>query len=571
MSMSGSVMGIEPVDGVYYIGSTQDWSEFCDWYNGQGSPNVVVKLTADIKVEGNKMIGGDDGNHVFFGTFDGGGHTITVNYDASKTEKTDGAMYKYLGTANHFAPFRIIGSCTIQNLVVDGTIKPGGGIRAAGVAGLVRGEVGSPSIIRNVLSKVTIQSDNSGSKSWGGILGALRDDTRAAIIENCGFVGTLIGANIWDSGLIVGDGMGTLTVRGCFAAADVSRFGTGLNNAKDGTREQYSDLFVRKPWNLSFKSFTYENNYVYNLYNSPNFSKFKNEYKVPTATVDQLKSGELAYLLNGQKSGVAGWGQTLGTDSLPAPTTDINKYVFKNVYDDNTSSFDNNVTINEANGNTANITANNGFMGNVKLVRKFVKGWNSVVLPFDLTTEQVAKVFGADAKVANFSNGAENTIEFNTADGDNTIYANVPVLLYIGDDFDLSATDVRFNGVSIISGDATVQGGYGINCVGSYVAGYKVPAGAYFIGGGQLWKSEGETALDATRAYFTVPEASAQAKIQLVIDGNDVITGISSVKAEGRAETASDVYTLTGVRVGNSLTGLPKGVYIVNGKKVIKN
>lgn len=567
MSMSGSVMGIEPVDGVYYIGSTQDWAEFCDWYNGQGSPKVVVKLTADIKVEGNKMIGGDDGNHVFFGTFDGGGHTLTVNYDASK--KNDDDMYNFLGTANHFAPFRIIGSCTIQNLVVDGTIKPGDGIRAAGVAGLVRGTEGAPSIIRNVLSKVTIQGDGNhkdGRKHWGGILGAIRDDTKSAEIENCGFIGTLIDKNVWDSGCLVGDGKGYLTVRGCFVAADVSQFCTRDNK---GSRESHSDLFVFN-FGSEFKRFIYENNYVYNLYSCPTFSMFANKYKIPTATADQLKNGELAFLLNGQKSGVAGWGQALGTDTLPAPTTDVNKYVFKNVYDDNTKNYDNGVTLDEAKGNTANITANNNFTGNVILVRKFVKGWNSLVLPFDLTTEQVAKVFGFDAKVANFSNGAENVIEFNTADGDNTIYANVPVLLYIGDDFNLAATNVRFDGVSIISGDATVTGGYGINCVGSYVDSYKLQSNEYFINGGQLWKSEGETTLASTRAYFTVPETSAQTKVQLVIDGHSVVTGISSVKAGGRAASNSDVYTLTGVKVSNSFTGLPKGVYIVNGKKVIK-
>ena len=32
----------------------------------------------------------------------------------------------------------------------------------------------------------------------------------------------------------------------------------------------------------------------------------------------------------------------------------------------------------------------------------------------------------------------------------------------------------------------------------------------------------------------------------------------------------TDVYNLQGVKVGNSLEGLPKGVYIQNGKKVVK-
>lgn len=45
-------------------------------------------------------------------------------------------------------------------------------------------------------------------------------------------------------------------------------------------------------------------------------------------------------------------------------------------------------------------------------------------------------------------------------------------------------------------------------------------------------------------------------------------TAINSVGAA--AANADGIYTLTGVKVGNSLNGLQRGVYIVNGKKVVK-
>ena len=36
------------------------------------------------------------------------------------------------------------------------------------------------------------------------------------------------------------------------------------------------------------------------------------------------------------------------------------------------------------------------------------------------------------------------------------------------------------------------------------------------------------------------------------------------------ATAAQGIYTLSGVRVSNELKNLPKGIYIVNGKKVVK-
>jgi len=45
-------------------------------------------------------------------------------------------------------------------------------------------------------------------------------------------------------------------------------------------------------------------------------------------------------------------------------------------------------------------------------------------------------------------------------------------------------------------------------------------------------------------------------------------TAISNIS--GVAATANDIYTLSGVKVGNSLNGLQRGIYIVNGKKVVK-
>ena len=73
--------------------------------------------------------------------------------------------------------------------------------------------------------------------------------------------------------------------------------------------------------------------------------------------------------------------------------------------------------------------------------------------------------------------------------------------------------------------------------------------------------------MKAFRAFFLVPASTDTQALRAVIDGTT--TGIDdlnidTVKADGR------VYNLNGQCVGYSLEGLKAGIYIQNGKKVIK-
>lgn len=79
--------------------------------------------------------------------------------------------------------------------------------------------------------------------------------------------------------------------------------------------------------------------------------------------------------------------------------------------------------------------------------------------------------------------------------------------------------------------------------------------------------------LPANKAYFTIPasEAAATEKgIQILspADYEVAITGIQDAVRDQSA-TSQAVFTLEGVRVGNTTEGLQKGIYIVGGKKVI--
>lgn len=70
----------------------------------------------------------------------------------------------------------------------------------------------------------------------------------------------------------------------------------------------------------------------------------------------------------------------------------------------------------------------------------------------------------------------------------------------------------------------------------------------------------------AGKAYLALPQTVASQVRGFVLDGTT--TGISGVTTEAN-NTPAAVYSLTGVRMGTSTDGLPAGIYIVNGKKVL--
>lgn len=74
------------------------------------------------------------------------------------------------------------------------------------------------------------------------------------------------------------------------------------------------------------------------------------------------------------------------------------------------------------------------------------------------------------------------------------------------------------------------------------------------------------------RAYFTLNDNTADGvAFSIRFPGNGT-TGIGNVNAVANAKIANGVYTLDGRKVSedSSINNLPKGIYIVNGKKIVK-
>ena len=197
----------------------------------------------------------------------------------------------------------------------------------------------------------------------------------------------------------------------------------------------------------------------------------------------------------------------------------------------------------------------------VSLTRTVKEGYNTVVLPFDLTAEQVAAVFGEGAKVYSFTETSESAdnvaVQF---DETATISANVPVLV----NATAESTVKNINNVVFKSGEAKVEGA-NVDFVGVYSSA-KVEAGDYFIANSKLYKCTKDDfiTIKPFRAYIDI-DAPEETNVKFFFGGveyTDIATALNAIEAAGARST---VFNLAGQRVGKA----QKGVYVVGGKKVI--
>lgn len=195
---------------------------------------------------------------------------------------------------------------------------------------------------------------------------------------------------------------------------------------------------------------------------------------------------------------------------------------------------------------------------NVVYNRTFPAGWSTICLPFATSTA----AFGADVKAQAFASADDNGLNFAEV---TELDANKPYLIYFPSETTtpiyLSAEVETTTPVSITFGDFTFCGSYAasMSMSGKYGVADQGDVQKLMLGGEH-------STLGATRAYFT-KSGDQLAQIRLNLDGNT--TAIDEVEQAG---TTFTVYTLQGVLVreqATTLNGLPKGIYIVNGKKMI--
>ena len=187
--------------------------------------------------------------------------------------------------------------------------------------------------------------------------------------------------------------------------------------------------------------------------------------------------------------------------------------------------------------------------------------WSTIVLPFDIANGDITTVFGDGASVAELtSESTESTLKFTTTLTDSKMKANQPYAIKVTSNF----TSATINGVTIVNATPT-QSITNWDFIGTYSS-TSVPTGSYYFKGNQLYqRSAGHTtSMKPFRAYLTYTGGGSSSAPNFVIDGET--TGIAHISADGQMNLEEGAfYNLNGQRVANPT----KGLYIVNGKKVI--
>ena len=269
------------VNNMCEIATKEDWKKFGDLVKS-GERNLNARLTVDLNLGTDiQKIGSESTS--YSGTFDGQGHTITIDWNG------------YGGS--YFALFSFVTDATIKNLRVTGQMTSDS--EPLGVFALnADGNTTFSGCVSDV--KITNGNTNSSYCAAGMVLSAYSKGkiTFKDCIVSGDLNGTTDNSRQGMGGFVCGQADdATCTFDNCLY--------TGTNNAKGGY------AFAPKP--------TLNNCYYVNA--------FANVQGTPT-TAEQLASGYVAWMLqSGRAENV--WGQTLGTDDEPMLTTEKAKRVYK--------------------------------------------------------------------------------------------------------------------------------------------------------------------------------------------------------------------------------------------------
>ena len=257
------------------------------------------------------------------------------------------------------------------------------------------------------------------------------------------------------------------------------------------------------------------------------------------------------------------------------------------------------------------------------LSRKFVlNAWNAITLPCDVTGSQIIETFGDDAKLCKLEGvnpQNKDQILFSTVD----LFENYdtpaivhgecyliwvtkgPVipegekytfLVKKENDPNQTSQDMTFpygniytiNGVScpdgismvtpkqnyktVTTATGTLKYTYFYHRPGEKQGDTPVPAGSYVMSGGKMYHlPKAWDGLLGTCWYITDMGTSSNSKV-LAIEGEGGTTDINGIVTEVPGDKAMEgVYNINGQKVadGTSLKNLPKGIYIMNGKKYV--
>ena len=248
------------IESVYQIGTGAELAWFANHVNG-GDYKAKAVLTADIDLGDYAWIpiGGATTTKAYQGTFDGQNHTV-------------GGLYINNATATNQGLFAYLKDATVSGVTVDGVVS------AKQYVGGIAGQMNANAIVDRCVNKAYV----SGTSTYvGGITGYVAVAT--AKLTNSYNLGQVKGTT--NCGGVAGSNNATAVIENIFNLGNVE--GTTVAACVGGTtkKDNVKNAFATAEYNITTAQ--------------------------TTVTSEQMKSGEVAYLLG------EAFGQKLGTDAHP--------------------------------------------------------------------------------------------------------------------------------------------------------------------------------------------------------------------------------------------------------------
>ena len=290
---------LSEVDGVYQIGSAEDYFAFVELVNG-GERGANAILTADIDLGTyNTKIGRN--NNGYLGTFDGAGHTITIDI-AQGSDNEGPALFHSLDQRSIIKRLKVVGTLHAQQYK-----------HAAAIANYSSG------VIRDCFVDIQVEAnfEDNADASIGGIVGQLN---KQALVENCLSKIKITGSTTHRCGGLAAwvDNV-RVNIANCLVINDPeSDF--NWTDGKSAGLVRYSDAPLEVMMNLdSYNADSYHNrptgasanNYVTNDWGKLGLA-------TTLVSSDDVASGKVCYMLNSDQSQIR-WVQNVGTDPYPVP------------------------------------------------------------------------------------------------------------------------------------------------------------------------------------------------------------------------------------------------------------
>jgi len=215
------------------------------------------------------------------------------------------------------------------------------------------------------------------------------------------------------------------------------------------------------------------------------------------------------------------------------------------------------VSFTDTENNSSIIATSTGNGKNPIVERSLMSGmWNTLVVPFNISSDDIIRNFGENAAIAELDSETDGVMHFKSTE---SIVGGKPYLVL-----------PTINVVSIITMNNSVSStltpaeGETYDYVGVYDK-TSIGSDDYFLAADNKLKKNTNASgqLKPFRAYFKAKDAEAKGLTGFDIDGE--ITGIIGI--DGNVETNAKIYNIGGQQVKPN--AMQKGIYIVNGKKIV--